>query len=292
MKSDTSSELDLARECMYRYLAAALAQPDERAWQLLSDRVSQAFVRESSQIVREWVERPDSNYTQFGSRWLNAVSDRFVAQAEPPIANLEFESVRIHLPESLDAMQSEHARVFGMLLCSDCAPYETEFVSSSEPFFRAQQMADVAGYFRAFGLTPSRRVNDRPDHVALELEFMAFVLTKKRLAGAIEDNSIAERTAICQDAEHSFFTDHLAAWLPVFAVTLRHQAQDGFYVALADFLAAFISAERRLMGVAMQPIPVGPDVLDEEMDYETCGSCAHNCDAPFCPSSHIEGVQS
>jgi nitrate reductase assembly molybdenum cofactor insertion protein NarJ len=60
---------------------------------------------------------------------------------------------------SLDA---EYDRVFGLASLVACPPYEAEFHAAGETFFRSQQMADIAGFYAAFGLEASRNAGERP----------------------------------------------------------------------------------------------------------------------------------
>ena len=45
-------------------------------------------------------------------------------------------------------LTAEYDRVFGLVPCKECPPFETEYHRGTEPFFRAQQLADVAGEAR------------------------------------------------------------------------------------------------------------------------------------------------
>ena len=123
-------------------------------------------------------------------------------------------------------LRAEYDRVFGLVVPKECPPYETEYHPTQETFVRSQQMADIAGFYRAFGIEPAQSSPERPDHLALELEFMAFLLTKKRLAlAAVElDPEAAEQVSICDRAQRDFFRDHLAWWVPSFAAGLRRKA--------------------------------------------------------------------
>jgi TorA maturation chaperone TorD len=136
-------------------------------------------------------------------------------------------------------------------------------------------MADVAGFYRAFGLEPALDTPERPDHVALELEFMAFVLLKKRLARAAADGDPAadENVEVCARVEQSFFREHLAWWVSAFANGLRLRAGDGFYVAVGRALAALVPAERYRLGVDTPSTPARPDRDEPPEEREACAGC-------------------
>jgi TorA maturation chaperone TorD len=173
-----------------------------------------------------------------------------------------------------DELAGEHLRVFGMG-ASDCPPYETEYHSADDTFFRTQQMADVAGFYRAFGLEHSGGSHERADHVSLELEFASFLLLKKRLARSIEpvNRAGAEQAEICHAARITFLRDHLCWWTPSFAVALDRKARGGFYSAVAQLLAALLPVERYRLGIAPPTPPIKPAV-EEETSIHECGACA------------------
>jgi TorA maturation chaperone TorD len=160
-------------------------------------------------------------------------------------------------PEEAEALQlvdaaaegigqaDDYYRVFGLVTCHDCPPYETEYQPVTDAFFRAQEMADIAGFYRAFGLAVRRELGERPDHIALELEFMASLLAKQRLARAQTDPAqAAERAAVCADAQKAFFRDHLGWWAGGFAQLVQHKAQHGPLAAVGRLLALLIASER------------------------------------------------
>ena len=88
-----------------------------------------------------------------------------------------------------------------------CAPHETSHAADSpqEALVRTFQLADIAGFYRAFGVevTPE---TERVDHISVELEFMHLLALKEALAEAQEN---LEGVAICRDAARSFLREHL-----------------------------------------------------------------------------------
>jgi TorA maturation chaperone TorD len=251
--------IDLARECLYRILAAALTDPATDAWVLLRDPDSRRIACHAAEVLRE-----------------EAIADpAALGFGELPPDRLDVGPLLTALDRPLLEQTAEYDRVFGLVPSRDCQPYETEY-HVAEPFFRAQQLADVAGFYRAFGLEPSRTVPERPDHLALELEFMAFLLMKKRLAAlaAAGDNGTTEAAQVCADAETAFFRDHLAWWVPSFAAGLRRKAGGGFYAAVGLLLAALIPAERLRFGVAAPRLPLRAAPIESSEEQAGCAACS------------------
>ncbi len=166
----------------------------------------------------------------------------------------------------LPALQTEHRRAFGLTgsLC-----YETE-IGLPHEFHQSQELADIAGFYRAFGFSMGGPVRERPDHLAAELEFM-HVLALKEVYAA--QNEFVEAVGICADAQGKFLQDHLGKWIDLFAEALSRSAAEGPYVALARFAAEFVQADARRLGAKLEPRPLGdsqPTPLPVEMSCEVC----------------------
>jgi TorA maturation chaperone TorD len=254
------SATDLARECLYRFLAATLTDPAADGWGLLLDPDSRRLAAEAAVLLRDEA----------------AAEPAPLGFGELPPDDLDLGPLLAELDRTRPKQTAEYDRVFGLIPARECLPYETEYHATAEPFFRAQQLADVAGFYRAFGLEPARDVPERPDHLALELEFMAFLLMKKRLASAAAggDNEGAERARVCAEAEAAFIRDHLAWWVPSFAAGLRRKASQGFYAALGRVLAALMPLERRRLGVPPPRVPLQAMSPEPPEEQAGCGGCA------------------
>lgn len=243
-----SSSTDLACETLYRFLAACLSDPHSAAWPVMFDRVAQKLARDATASLRE------------------EFVDRTVALGFGELSpdELDIGPLLDELEQPPEALRDEFVRVFGLAMCRECPPYETEYQPTEEPFFRAQQLADIAGFYRAFGLDPARDPRERPDHVALELEFAAFLLTKSRL---VTDD---EQAAVCREARKSFVRDHLAWWVPSFSLALRRKAEFGPYAALGRLVGAFLPIERTRLEIDAPKTPLQASAPPEP---EECMAC-------------------
>jgi TorA maturation chaperone TorD len=249
----------LARGCLYRFLAVALSDPYTSDVGLVLEPNNQQLVRSAADLLRE-----EANESPVP-----------LGFGELPLPQFDLAPFQAELRLSLEELRAEHDRVFGLVLSRECPPYETEYYSSAEPFFRAQQLADIAGFYRAFGLETAQAARERPDHLALELEFMAFLLRKEQLALASAGANAAatEQAGVCTDAQQSFFSDHLAWWVPSFAMGLRRKAERGFYLAVGQVLAAFMPIERARLGVAAPYLPLQAALIERPEDQTGCSGC-------------------
>ena len=254
-----STAVDLARECLYRFLAAALSDPYGEVWRSASDAQNQQLACQAADLLR----------TEAGERTGE------LARGELPAEQLDLEPLLVELRKPVVDLRAEYDRVFGLVVPRECPPYETEYHPCSETFFRSQQLADIAGFYRAFGLETGHETPERPDHIAMELEFMAFLLTKKRLAtaDAAQHVDAAEHVQVCADAERGFFREHLAWWLPAFATGLRRKSRDGYYAAVSRVLAALIPVERHRLDVAALPKRAQPDLIERPEEQTGCAGC-------------------
>jgi TorA maturation chaperone TorD len=240
-----SEAADLARECVYRFLPAVVAGPYSANW----ENVLGAENRDLA--IHAWhFLHPDSDGLEMS-----------------------------YLVEQLDAtpavLRDQYDSVFGLVVPKECPPYETEYYPTHETFGRSQQMADVAGFYRAFGIEQAQASPERPDYLALELEFMAFLLLKRRLALAANDrdSEVAEQVEVCESALRDFFRDHLAWWLPAFVTGLRRKAGAGYLRALADVLGCWIPGECSRLDISAVLRPVHPETTESPEDQSGCAAC-------------------
>jgi TorA maturation chaperone TorD len=105
---------------------------------------------------------------------------------------------------------------------------------------KAALLADVAGFYRAFGLETAEGQPEVEDHVCAELEFMSALSLKEAWALA---EQAAEGLEVTVTAQRAFLTDHLGRWTPAFAERLAAAAAGDFYAAAAAALRAWVAAD-------------------------------------------------
>lgn len=262
--------VELARECVYRFLASLLIDParDSRGYGRTQSEA--ILLSQAGQLLREEA----------------SLEDIAIGFGELPVESFDLNPLLTQQAQQAKYLGGEYDRIFGLVVAKDCPPYETEYCPAGETFQRSQQLADIAGFYLAFGLEPTASRPERPDHLALELEFMAHLLMKARLAvsgaehyGQVEDTEARgpeERAMICEDAAHKFFQDHLAWWVPAFATGLARKAQTGMYATLARVLATWIPMERARMGIPAPRRPVQAVLIEKPEEQGGCEGCAGN----------------
>ncbi|MGQ0553152.1 MAG: TorD/DmsD family molecular chaperone [Planctomycetota bacterium] len=259
--------LDEARLCLYHVLSLAASDPTSQRAGRLRDS---DLVKQGEAAAAFIAAEPSAQ----------AIA---LAPGELPPAFL----ARLDFVQDFGRSQSElvanYERVFGLVMSKECPPYESEYCRQTLSVYRSHHLADVAGCYRAFGLEVSPDRTERHDHVALELEFMAWLLAKQRHALQRGGPQAFEQARVCREAQRLFVEQHLAWWLPAFALALRrksdqlrnlrdlHELPQSPLGTLGAALAAFIPAERAVLGVAAPTELVSPAVAEPEPDG--CAGC-------------------
>lgn len=231
--TDRVSRTD-ARAALYRLLSQAFAYPDERGLTTLIEEDLPA-ASAAAEAFGDDVAEP-----------LAAVGHR-LAHAGP------------------ERIAEDYERVFTHVVSSDWPPYETAYTSKGI-FQQANDLADIAGFYAAYGVEISDEERERPDHLSVELELMYLLAFKE--AYALRHHT-RERADACLEDQRRFFEDHLGRWAPELARRLARGAGDSPYADLAEVCGAFMEAEAAFLGV--DPDPVDGSVEVVEPDGLECG---------------------
>jgi TorA maturation chaperone TorD len=261
--------LSTTRAGWYRALAAAVRDPRSGAVNVLEEEETWALLEASAEFLRQ----------------VPGVMDVELASGELPPSELDPAHLREHWNVGFDQRASFFDQVFGLVTSKDCPPYETDYCPQTFSVHRSQEIADIAGFYKAFGLEPSRERRERADHIALELEFMAWLIAKEQHAASTHGPD-SEQALVCREAQGRFLTDHLAWWAPAFACALRCRSdglegQDAiadlpttYLGAFARLLVSFIPIERALCNVPPPQDLVAPAPTDEAP--AACGGCGED----------------
>lgn len=163
---------------------------------------------------------------------------------------------------------TDYALLFGHAVRGSCPLYELEY-GQAEIVQQAGELADIAGFYAAFGLNDTTASMDRVDHVSVESEFMS-VLCAKEAQGILSSNMGLSQAS--GDAQRMFLRDHLARWLPALAESVIKSNPDGFYGSLARLSKAFLRSECQAFGITPGSDYLEPRKVDPGADSEIqCG---------------------
>ena len=244
----------LARMSLYRFAALTLLDPEADAWRVLRQLREEAVLSGAASLITE----------------LPAADVQSLAPGERPLSDLQPTQGLACLPETSATLNGEFEDTFGLLVSKACPPHETEYIGSKFSFQRSNALADVSGFYRAFGLTTSAMQRERPDHIVQELELLAFLICHELNAGEQNQPGWQQRAEICHDAQVRFLGDHLAWWAPAFAKLLGREACGEFYPEAGRFLAALIPVDRGLLGVDPPARHAEPSLVEVQEQCEGC----------------------
>lgn len=164
----------------------------------------------------------------------------------------------------VDELASQFHSLFGGTV--RVPPYEGSY--ELDPIRQGRQMADIAGFYRAFGAEAHGPAAERPDHAGCELEFLAF-LELRRLAA---DETGDENARVLDEIGTTFLHDHAGRWLPSFFADVREAAERfPFYRALAALGTRVIGTELGRRELEPGPLPRRARRLAVERDTFDCG---------------------
>lgn len=162
-------------------------------------------------------------------------------------------------------MEAEFNRLFSGAM--DAVPHETAY--DPDIFRKQAALADIAGFYRAFGFQVADGGRWQPDHIGVELEYGAILL--QRAARALE-HCWEEQVEICADALRKFLLEHLGRWASAFTSDLERQANLPFYQHLARVTREWVEAELAALG--LQPDRLrARQVSADDLELPTCGGC-------------------
>lgn len=161
-----------------------------------------------------------------------------------------------------EGLQDQYVATFGHVTLPDCPLYESA-CGIGDPFQQPQTLADIAGFYRAFGLEMAKDAAERVDHLAVELEFMHYLAYRE--AYALEHHG-QDQARLLRDAQRRFLQDHLGRWGPVIARTVAARVGGVLGAAARLLERALAAAARRWRS---SPPPVAATAHTKEADERT-----------------------
>jgi TorA maturation chaperone TorD len=145
-----------------------------------------------------------------------------------------------------------HATFRGNMVIS---PFETDY-TASHAFEQARDLADIGGFYRAFGLNAAKSGVDRSDHVAAELEYLC-VLAWHEAEG--KEAGDADRVEVARKARDEFLREHAGRWFEEFAKRCQQRDAPALFAATASLAAALVGEQLKAVGA--KPRPPAPPSL-------------------------------
>ncbi|GMR09294.1 MAG: molecular chaperone TorD family protein [Anaerolineae bacterium] len=144
-------------------------------------------------------------------------------------------------------MEEEYNALFSVK--PKAPPYESVYVDP-EGFNGGWIGVSLERIYGAAGVGVSENHKETPDHVAVELEFMAYLCS-------LEAQALAERdmtaTARARQYQAAFLNQHLGLWFAPFAQRVREASPGSHYDAVADAADSFVAQELGSLGAGAPP---------------------------------------
>ena len=161
---------------------------------------------------------------------------------EGPADLREFLAETPGLPGLEEELAAEHAALF--VLPSGVIPHEAFYLDPDKRLGGKVTIA-VQRFYAGAGLSLLEHCIEMPDHLGLELEFMAALC---RLEGELEETRDAAALPRCVEFQRTFLEEHLSRWAPECCENVIRHARRGWYRAIAHFTLAFLRSERAHLG--------------------------------------------
>ena len=234
MTHDTTIEYDVERARLYKAIALAFDRPG----------AAPAMVAHRETIAEQFADAAERL-----DEWLGADIDPSAHDGQP-LAETAAAVVETMPIDDADA-RSAYADAFGVEGEGTVSQYEVTYAPGTL-VTNTDRIADIAGFYRAFGLDLSEDERDRADALPTQLEFCQHLA----LSRAVLTESGDDGVEIVTDATAAFLEDHLGRWIPRFVDEVRDEVDEPYYHALVDLLEAVVAMD-------VDHFDVDPDEFDE-----------------------------
>jgi DMSO reductase family type II enzyme chaperone len=200
--------------------------------------LARGFDYPQESLVSGWSANPLAQALQNAAEELNIPSLK--AEAEELRESLR-EIPGVSPRAKLLSLEREYTRMFVGAVHPLIYPYESAFRSSSGQVM-GEYAVEVRRKYAQEGLTISSSFKDLPDHITVELEFLAFLCAREARRGEEMDFDQVQQY---RRKELSFLLHHLGVWAPQFCRALLQLTASPFYLCLATVMLHFLSWEQR-----------------------------------------------
>ncbi len=131
----------------------------------------------------------------------------------------------------------EYAKLFVGPFATLAPPYGSIYLDGERKVMGDSTMEVIRQYEEA-GLSGKRDFHDLPDHIAVELEFMSYLIYAE--TAAIKKMDITSALAMI-DRQEKFLDSSLRRWITPFCIKITEQTDNMFYTSLANCTAKFLA---------------------------------------------------
>ncbi len=182
----------------------------------------------------------------------------------------------VNSEEGYDLLRYEYADIFLNSGQDPAFPYES-VAMTREPQVCGEPLFEVRKAYREAGVHKSQDYPDLDDHVAVELDFMAYLCHQEQER---EGQQILE-------AQRNFLVNHLQPFAVEFSAVLGKSAQSEFYRGLAEMILGFVFLDRMTVLDRLANRMINQDYLNS---LESLASLLSRIDIPDDPELIVPGA--
>lgn len=136
----------------------------------------------------------------------------------------------------LESLKIDYTQLFVGPFKLLAPPYGSFYLEDSR--IMGDSTIDVRNWYKKEGLDIV--IKDAPDHIAMELEFMYYLIGKQSQE---TNEGNLQNVQLCQQKQKIFLSVHLTRWLPGFAEKVQKNAQAEFYKKLVRLTEIFVQKD-------------------------------------------------
>ena len=152
---------------------------------------------------------------------------------------------------STENLAAEHARLFIGPFELGAPPYGSVYLERGRRVMGDSTM-EVIRLYRKMGLSIPDSFKELPDHVAVELEFMYYLIFKQIEMAQAGDS---QRARAFMETQGEFISMYLRSWIPGFCSAILAATDCPFYRSLARCLDIFTEADARYLRSELATVP-------------------------------------
>ncbi len=143
------------------------------------------------------------------------------------------------------SLEVEYTRLFVGPFHTPAPPFGSVYLEQARRLMGDSTM-DAREHYLSLGLDLASDLNEAPDHVSTELEFM-YVLIRRSIAHI----ETADYDALSQIVSHQrlFLGKHLGAWVTAFSDKILEHTQTAYFRILASVLRTFVVEDLELLPI-------------------------------------------
>jgi TorA maturation chaperone TorD len=213
----------------------------DKAAALLRSRIYGLLAAGFAEMTKERFDKLCQHYV---ADWRQSAS--FMTNGEGLLGSHIDRLAEVLADANYDALYQDFSRLFLATGNMAVSPHEMEMMKDTPQHSMTIQaeLADVAGFYHAFGMDTSGGNPERVDNIATELEFMHVMALKEAVASDEESHDHLE---IVFQAEQKFVREHLGRWVTRLNDGIRTNGSSVFYSALGDMLCVWMDVEEAFL---------------------------------------------